>query len=59
MLWSQAALLFRAQYDVQDSGTDVAFGTTSSQYFDQETLALDDIARGAASALVNSLLEGF
>jgi TolB-like protein len=59
VLWSQAALLFRSQYDVQDSGSDVAFGTTSSQFFDQETLALDDIARGAAGALVSSLLEGF
>lgn len=59
VLWSQADLLFRSQYDVQDAGTDVAFGTSSSQYFDQETLALDEIARGAASALVNSILEGF
>jgi TolB-like protein len=59
ILWSQARLLFRSQYDVQDQGTDLPSGATSSQYFDQETLALDEIARGAAGALVNSILEGF
>lgn len=60
ILWSQAGLLFRSQYDVQDSGALVATGgNTTSQFFDQETLALDDIARGASGALVNSILEGF
>jgi TolB-like protein len=50
VLWSQSGLLFREQYEVPP---------TESSYFDQETLALDEIARGAASALVNSVLEGF
>lgn len=59
VLWSQAGLLFRSQYDVQDQGTVLPSAETSAQFFDQETLALDDIARGASSALVNSILEGF
>lgn len=50
ILWSQANLLFRDQYDVQQ--TDV-------NYFDLETLALEDLARGAAQTLVNSITEGF
>ncbi len=49
ILWSQAGLVFREQFDVPDTG----------EFFDQETLALDDIARGAASTLVNSIFEGF
>jgi hypothetical protein len=49
VLWSQAGLLFREQFDVPDTG----------EFFDQETLALDDIATGAAEALVNSIFEGF
>jgi len=49
ILWSQAGLLFREQFDVPDTGT----------FFDQETLALDDIARGVANTLVNSIFEGF
>ncbi len=58
VLWSQAGLLFRAQYDVQDTSTGPVAGGTS-QFFDQETLALDDLARGASGLLVNSILEGF
>jgi len=58
VLWSQSDLLFRSQYDVQDTSTIPVAGGTS-QFFDQETLALDDIARGAAGLLVNSILEGF
>jgi TolB-like protein len=50
LLWSQSNLVFRDQYDVQQ--TDV-------NYFDLETLALDELARGAAQALVNSITEGF
>lgn len=50
VLWSQSGLLFREQWDVPQ---------TSAGFFDQETLALNDIARGAASTLVNSMLEGF
>jgi TolB-like protein len=50
ILWSQANLLFRDQYDVQQEQAD---------YFDLETLALDALARGAAQTLVNSVTEGF
>ncbi len=50
ILWSQANLLFRDQFDVQQEQAD---------YFDLETLALDALARGAARTLVNSLTEGF
>lgn len=50
VLWSQSGLLFREQYDVPE---------TESDFFDRETLALDEIARGAAGALVTSILEGF
>jgi TolB-like protein len=50
VLWSQAQLLFREQYDVPEQ---------EGEFFDQETLALDDLARGAAGTLVTSILEGF
>jgi hypothetical protein len=50
ILWSQANLLFRDQYDVQQEEAD---------YFDLETTALDVLARGAAQTLVNSITEGF
>lgn len=49
VLWSQTQLLFREQYEVADD----------SDLFTEETLALDDIARGAASTLVTSIVEGF
>jgi len=58
ILWSQSDLLFRSQYDVRDTSTTPVSGG-ANQFFDQETLALDDIARGAAGLLVNSILEGF
>jgi len=50
ILWSQANLLFRDQYDVQQQ---------EANYFDLETTALDTLARGAAQTLVNSITEGF
>jgi len=50
ILWSQANLMFRDQFDVQQQQVD---------YFDLETLALDALARGAAQTLVNSITEGF
>jgi TolB-like protein len=46
VLWSQSGLVFREQYDVQDEVL-------------EENLALDQIAQGAAAALVNSMFEGF
>lgn len=49
VLWSQAGLVFKEQYDIPESG----------EFFDQETVALDDIARGAAGRLVTSILEGY
>ena len=50
VLWSQSGLPFREQYDVPE---------TEAEFFDQETIALEEIARGAAGALVSSILEGF
>jgi TolB-like protein len=50
ILWSQANLLFRDQYDVQQQ---------EANYFDLETTALDTLAEGAAKALVDSITEGF
>lgn len=49
VLWRQSGLIFKEQFDVPESG----------EFFDQETVALDDIAEGAAGALVTSILEGF
>ena len=49
VLWSQSGLIFREQYDVK-SAEDIS---------DQEIVAMDEIARGAAGALVTSILEGF
>lgn len=49
VLWSQGGLLFREQFDVPESG----------EFFDRETLALDDIAAGAAEVVVISILEGW
>ena len=48
--WSQDGLVFREQYDVDE---------TEQNFFDRETLALDALARGAAGALVASIFEGF
>ena len=59
ILWSQAGLVFREQFDVPptSAGTIVAGNVTGS--FDEESLALDEIARGVAETLVNSIFEGF
>lgn len=48
VLWSQRGLIFREQFDVPAEG----------EFFDEETLALDDIAAKAAGTLVTSILEG-
>lgn len=50
ILWNQSHLLFREQYDVSEDEGD---------FFDQESVALDEIAKGAAGMLVTSILEGF
>ena len=49
VLWSQDGLVYREQCDVK----------SSEDISDREILALDEIARGAAGALVSSILEGF
>jgi hypothetical protein len=48
-LWSQSGLIFKEQYEVPAAGV----------YFDQESIALDDLARGVADTLVTSIFEGF
>ena len=50
LLWSQSGLVFRGQYDVPES---------EELFFDEESLAMDQIARGAAGAVVTSIVEGF
>lgn len=60
ILWSQSSLTFREQYEVSEEELGVSpGGGTDEPFFDRETLALDQIARGAAVALVTSILEGF
>jgi TolB-like protein len=49
VLWSQRGLTFREQFDVSEDAVQL----------EEESVALDEIARGAAGALVNSILEGF
>ena len=49
VLWSQGGLIFRQQFNVEEG----------VEFFDQETLALDLIARGAAGAVITSIVEGF
>jgi outer membrane lipopolysaccharide assembly protein LptE/RlpB len=49
VLWSQSGLMFREQFDVEDT----------EGFFDEESIALDRIARGAAGTLVTAILEGF
>lgn len=48
VLWSQSALVFRTQYEVPAEGA----------FIDLQEVALDDLAVGAAGALVTSILEG-
>jgi TolB-like protein len=50
VLWSQRGLIFKEQYDLPPEG---------EEFFDQETVAQTEIARGAAGALVTSIFEGF
>jgi outer membrane lipopolysaccharide assembly protein LptE/RlpB len=49
VLWSQAGLVYKQPFDVPDSGV----------YVDQESAALDLLARQAAESLITSMLEGF
>ncbi len=50
VLWSQENLVFREQYAVSQ---------LEQTYFDQETVALTEIAQGAAKTVVTSIFEGF
>jgi TolB-like protein len=52
ILWSQDGLVFREQFDVKSTSQENVF-------LEEESVALDEIARGAAGLLVNSILEGF
>lgn len=49
ILWSQSGLVFREQYAYPSEG----------EFFDEESVALDELAQGAAATLVTSILEGF
>jgi len=49
ILWSQGGLIFKEQYEVPQG----------EDFLAEENLALDQIARGVAQALVTSILEGF
>jgi hypothetical protein len=49
LLWSQSGLIFREQFDVPDQGP----------FFDEEILALNDIAEGVAGVVITSIFEGF
>jgi TolB-like protein len=49
VLWSQSGLIFKEQYEVPET----------TEFFDKESVALDDIAEGAAGVLITSILEGF
>ena len=49
VLWSQSGLIFREQFDFDET----------EAFFDEESIALDRIARGAAGALVTAIFEGF
>ena len=50
VLWSQAGLIFKEQYDLPPETT---------QFFDQESVAQTEIAEGVAGVLVASIFEGF
>jgi TolB-like protein len=49
ILWSQGGLIFKEQYEVPQG----------EDFLAEENLALDQIARGVATALVTSIVEGF
>ncbi len=49
VLWSQSGLSYRDEFEVPEFGT----------FRDQETIAIEEIAREAAGALVSALIEGF
>jgi outer membrane lipopolysaccharide assembly protein LptE/RlpB len=51
VLWNQSGLVFKEQYEISE--------VESGEFFDRETLALDELARGVAGALATSMFEGF
>jgi TolB-like protein len=50
VLWSQAGLIFKEQYDLPPEPT---------EFFDRESAAQTEIAEGVAEVLVASIFEGF
>jgi len=48
VLWSQSSLVFRTQYQVPSEGV----------FIDLQSLAMDELAVGAAGTLVTSIIEG-
>lgn len=48
--WSNDAFLFRKEYDIP---------STSSDYLEQEILAIEDLAQDFATSVVSTILEGF
>jgi len=50
LLWSQAGLVFKEQYDLPPE---------TAEFFDQESAAQTEIAKGVAGVLVTSIFEGF
>ena len=51
VLWSQAGLIFKEQYDLPPEET--------TRFFDQESATQTEIAEGVAEVLVASIFEGF
>ena len=62
ILWSQTNLSFREQFDVEEEIAVEEFDAPESarlEFFDEETIAMDRIAAGAASLVIASIFEGF
>jgi TolB-like protein len=49
IFWAQSGLIFRGQFDVDET----------EAFFDESGTALDEIAEGAAGALITAIFEGF
>ena len=56
VLWSNAALTFREEYDLATRGTAALEGAT---FLDQESTAFDRIASDVARTVVTAILEAF
>lgn len=49
IFWAQSGLVFRGQFEVDET----------EAFFDESGTALDEIAQGAAGALITAMFEGF